>query len=100
VIENEDSLFEIVVGLDRDYIELIGSIRFEYLSSSSIDLFFDRIKIEDIDSVIWHQLYLRSRHRLVYEPNSIPWNRFNDWTFRPGKSDSPWSGLICYLCEK
>jgi hypothetical protein len=55
---------------------------------------------EAINSDIWHQLHLRSRHRLVYERNSIPLNRFKDLIFRSADSDSPWSGLICYLRER
>jgi hypothetical protein len=100
LIDNEDSLIELILGLGPNYFELIGSIRFEYLSSSSIDLFFDQISFEDINADIWHQLHLRSRHLLVYERNSIPRNRFKDLIFRSADSDSPWSGLISCRCEE
>jgi hypothetical protein len=55
-IENEDWLLESIFELGSQYFELFGSVRFEYLNSSSIDLFFENVCFEDIDSLIWHQL--------------------------------------------
>jgi hypothetical protein len=61
-ISNEDWLLAFIIELGPLYFELLGSVRFEYLNSSSIDLFFKHIEIEDIDSTIWTQLWHRSRH--------------------------------------
>jgi hypothetical protein len=57
-IENEDWLLKLIIELGSTYFELFGSVRFEYLSCSSIDLFFEHIHFEDIDWNILHQLWL------------------------------------------
>jgi hypothetical protein len=97
-ILNEDWLLQFIFGIGSSYSELIGSIRFEYLSCSSIDLFFEHTNIEDVTDEIWHQLWIRSRHQPVYDMKIFPTNRFTSFVNR--SPDSPWSsGLIYHLCQ-
>jgi hypothetical protein len=105
-ISNEDWLLRMIFELGSKYFSLFGSIRFEYLSSSSIDFFFENISFEDIDSDIWHQLWIRSRHRLIYSSTELSLNRFKNCVSRTrpsnpnSDSDSIFSGLIHHLCEE
>jgi hypothetical protein len=96
-ILNEDWLFQFLFDLGSSHSELIGSVRFEYLSPSSIDFFFEHTNVSELTSEIWAQLWNRSRHRIVYDIKTFPPNRFTDGVTR--SPDSPWSGLICYLCK-
>jgi hypothetical protein len=96
-ILNEDWLLQFLFDLGSSYSELIGSVRFEYLSCLSIDLFFEKIKFEELTKEIWDQLWNRSRHRIVYDVKTFPQNRFTGFVNR--SPDSPWSGLIHYLIE-
>jgi hypothetical protein len=99
-IPNEDWLFEHVMKLGSSSFELFGSIRFEYLSASSIDLFFKHFCFENIDSGIWDQLWSRMRHRIVFHYHDLSLNRFTDFVTRTPQSDTPFSGLICHLCHE
>jgi hypothetical protein len=109
-ITNEDWLLELIVKLGSKYFELLGSVRFEYLSCSSIDLFFENVDFVDIDSGIWHQLWIRSRHHLIYASNELSLNRFKNCFSRSPQSDSDsasasasaslFSGLIHHLCDE
>jgi hypothetical protein len=103
-IANEDWLLQMILELGSSYFELLGSVRFEYLKCSSIDLFFSHICFEDLDCGIWHQLWLRSRHRLIYSSNELNLNRFtNCFSSTPpsgSTSSSLFSGLIHHLCQK
>jgi hypothetical protein len=101
-IENEDWLLKLIIGLGSSYFELLGSVRFEYLNSSSIGLFFELVCFEDIDSGIWHQLWLRSRRCLIYSLDELSLNRFKNGLSRSPQSNSSslFSGLIHHLCEE
>jgi hypothetical protein len=99
-IENEDWLLKLIVELGSKCFEMLGSVRFEYLSPSSIDLFFKNVRFEDINSDIWHQLWIRSRHRLVYSSNELPRNRLTNCLTRSPQSVSLFSGLIHHLCDE
>jgi hypothetical protein len=98
-IENEDWLLEFIFELGDKYLELIGFVRFEYLSLSSIDLFFERINFEDLNSDIWHQLWNRSRRRLIYDQNDLLIDRLKDFEKCSVDCESPFSGLICRMSE-
>jgi hypothetical protein len=50
VVENEDSLFEVIVGLGSDYYCLVDYLRFEYLTVSSISRFVEMIDISQLSS--------------------------------------------------
>jgi hypothetical protein len=96
-IVNEDWLLQFLFDLGSSYSELIGSVRFEYLSSSSIDFFFEHMNFSELTSEIWHQLWNRSCHRIVYYIKTFPLHRFTDFVIQ--LRDSLWSGLICHLCK-
>jgi hypothetical protein len=96
-ILNEDWLFQVLIDIDSLYFELIGFVRFEYLSSSSIDFFFEHVSFDNLTADIWHQLWIRSRHRIVYDTKIFPLNRFRNCAIR--SPESPFSGLLCHLCE-
>jgi hypothetical protein len=107
-IENEDWLLKLIVEFGSKYFELFGSVRFEYLNCSSIDLFFENVCFEDIDSNIWDQLWNRSRHQLIYSSNELSLNRFKNCLSRNPPSESNassvstslFSGLIHHLCSE
>jgi hypothetical protein len=96
-IESEDWLFHFVLELGQSHLTLLGDVRFEYLSSSSIDEFFERIDFDELDSRIWQQLWNRCLHPIFYGPKEIQWNRFIGLVKR--SPDAPWSGLIFHLTE-
>jgi hypothetical protein len=98
-IQNEDWLFEKIFNLGPSYLKLLGKVRFEFLSQSSIDFFFEHFCFEDMDSDIWHQIWLRSRHEIVSDKTNIQNqnDRLKDIVIR--LPESPWSGLIHYLSE-
>jgi hypothetical protein len=96
-ILNDLGLLQLIYDLGSLSSELIGSVRFEYLSPSSIDLFFEQITVERLTEVMWHQLQIRSRHRIVYGMKMFPLIRFKSCLVP--SPESPWSGLICHLCE-
>jgi hypothetical protein len=96
---SEDWLLELIFELGPLHSQLIGEVEFAYLSCRGIDLVFERLSISELDERIWHQLWLRSRHRIVYDPTELVPN-INRY---PGSvtrcPDSPWSGLIAHLSE-
>jgi hypothetical protein len=96
---SEDWLLELILELGPLHLKLIGEVEFAYLSSRGIDLFFERISISELDERIWQQLWIRSRHRIVYDPTEFVRNvnRYPGSVTR--SSDSPWSGLIAQLTE-
>jgi hypothetical protein len=101
-VVSEDWLLEKIFELGQSHLTLIGDIRFEYLSPRGIDLFFERISIFEMDDRMLQQLWIRSRHRIVYSPTDIVCDdgRYSDLVCR--SPDSPWSGLIAHLgrlCE-
>jgi hypothetical protein len=75
-IENEDWLFELIFNLGPSYSKLLAEVRFELLSQNSIDFFFEHFCFEDLDSEIWHQIWLRSGHKIVYDGTEL--RREND----------------------
>jgi hypothetical protein len=101
-IVDEDWLLKLSIELGLKCLELLGSVRFEYLGSSSIDLFFEHICFENIDPGIWHQLWLRSHHRLIYSSNELSLNRFKNCSTRRPQPDSAsmFSGLVHHLCDE
>jgi hypothetical protein len=99
-ILNEDWLLEKILHHDPIYFELIGCVQFKYLTTSSIDLFFNHVRFEDINHDIWHQLWHRSRHRLIYSSSDLSLNRFKNCISRFPQSSSSFSGLICHLCSE
>jgi hypothetical protein len=78
---------------------LFGEVEFANLSCRGIDLFFERISISELDERIWHQLWIRSRHRIVYDPTELVRNVNRYTGFVARSPDSPWSGLIAHLTE-
>jgi hypothetical protein len=98
-ILNEDWLFELIVGLGPSYSGLIGEVKFEFLSTSSIDFFFEHFGLDQLDDHIWRQIWIRLRHRIVDEGNDTE-RKSQRWkdTFR-SPPESPWAGLISHLSE-
>jgi hypothetical protein len=98
-IPNEDWLLEFIFKFGRSHSQLIGEVRFEYLSPTSIDLFFERISIDELTDRIWQQLWNRSRHRIELDFNFNLYlnGRYIECLKRT--PDSPWSGLISVLSE-
>jgi hypothetical protein len=96
---SEDWLLELIFELGPLHLKLIGEVEFAYLSCRGIDLFFERISISELDERIWHQLWLRSRHRIVYDPAELVRNVNRYPGFVTRSPDSPWSGLIAHLTE-
>jgi hypothetical protein len=99
-IPSEDWLLNFVLELGGLYSTLLGDIRFEYLSPSSIDILFKHISPHSIDDRLWYQLWNRCRHRIVYDSTDISdilWNRCPGFVQR--SPDSAWSGLISHLTE-
>jgi hypothetical protein len=52
-----------------------------------------------LDERIWHQLWIRSRHRIVYDLTELARNANRYPGFVTRCPDSPWSGLIAHLSE-
>jgi hypothetical protein len=69
-IVDEDSLLNIILELGRDYFDLLGHVRSEYLSQSGIDRLLTTISISDVDCGLWSSLCRRLR--LFVEPPSNP----------------------------
>jgi hypothetical protein len=59
VVENEDSLFEIIVNLGSDYYCLFDYLRFEYLNVSNISRFIEMIDLSSLSSKMWSSLCVR-----------------------------------------
>jgi hypothetical protein len=73
------------------------------LSVNWIDFFFEYFCFEDLNSDIWHQIWLRSRHKIVYDGTEICHKTAQTAELKNivnRHPESPWSGLICYLCEQ
>jgi hypothetical protein len=96
-IPNEDWLLEMIFTLGPRYSMLLREVRFEYLSPSSIDWFFERVCFDSLDSVVWERLQIRCRHRIVYDRKEMMLNRFTRWVTRSADSQLPFSGLISRL---
>jgi hypothetical protein len=96
---SEDWLLELIFELGPLHSQLIGEVEFAYLSCRGIDLFFERLSFSELDEKIWQQLWIRSRHRIVYDPTELVRNvnRYPGIVTR--SPDSPWSGLIAHLTE-
>jgi hypothetical protein len=97
-IENEDWLFHFIDNLGPLYSKLFGCVRFEYLSTTSIDHFFEHFCFDEMNTEILEQMRLRMRHPIVYQRNELPFHRFTN--FHVNRSpESPWSRLIAHLTE-
>jgi hypothetical protein len=96
-IETEDWLLNFVIELGPSYSELIGDVRFEYLSPSSINCFFEHIQIHELNQGIWQQLWNRCRHRIAYDSGQNLLKGLRGGVVRSPESDSPFSGLISHL---
>jgi hypothetical protein len=96
-IETEDYLLKFVIELGPSYSELIGDVRFEYLSSSSIDLFFEHIQLNEVDEGIWQQLWHRCRHRIASDGSQDFRTGLRSLLIHCPESGSPFSGLISHL---
>jgi hypothetical protein len=97
-IPSEDWLFDLLFSFGPQYLRLIGLVRFEYLSVSSIDTFFERISIDELNEDIWHQLWVRLRHQVVYSSDDIPRESLKDFVLP--SPDSLSSGLISHLRDE
>jgi hypothetical protein len=96
-IPNEDWLLELIFTVCPGYSELLGEVRFEYLSPSSIDLFFERVSFEELDCAVWARLRIRCRHRLVYDSSELTPNSLTGCVTRTADPQLPFSGLINHL---
>jgi hypothetical protein len=97
-IENEDWLFKFIVDLGPLYSRLFGCVRFEYLSTTSIDHFFENFGFDEMNDEILEQMRLRMRHPIVYQRNELSFDRFTEF-YVNRSPESPWSGLIAHLTE-
>jgi hypothetical protein len=95
-IESGDWFLDLILDLGSDYRNLVSSVRFEFLSSFSINRFFDSISYSDVDERLWLKVMNRARHEIVYNADDIPLQRFIG-CFR--STDSPFSGLIDHLTK-
>jgi hypothetical protein len=75
-IENQDWLFHIIDDLGPLYSSLFGWVRFEYLSATPINHFFEHFCFDDIDERIHEQMRLRMRHQIVFPRIELPFHRF------------------------
>jgi hypothetical protein len=98
-VPSEDWLLNLVFELGHLHLKLLGDLRFEYLSVSGIDAFFERISISELDNGIWQQLWNRSRHRIVYDPREIVQSIDRCPALVKRTPESPWSGLIAHLTD-
>jgi hypothetical protein len=98
-IENEDWLIELIFNLGPSYSKLLGEVRFEFLTQNSIDFFFENFCIENLDSDIWHQIWLRSRHKIIYDGTEFRRENARLKSVVTRMPESPWSGLISYLSQ-
>jgi hypothetical protein len=64
-IEKEDWLIEFIFDSRLSDSKLPGEVRFDFLTQNSIDFFFENFCFENMDSDIWHQIWLRSRHKMM-----------------------------------
>jgi hypothetical protein len=95
-IESEDWFHNLILGFGSDYQNSRYSARFEFLSSFSINRFFDSISYSDMDERLWLKVVNRARHEIVYNAEDIPLQRFVG-CFR--SAESPFSGLIHHLTK-
>jgi hypothetical protein len=93
-ILSEDSLLDSILELGRDYFELLGTLRSEYLSVTGIDRLLNAISIEEVDGELWSSLCRRLR--LFVKPSSIPEFRFCLKQFNLDQS-RPFDGIISSL---
>jgi hypothetical protein len=96
-IGSEDWLLNFILELDDSYWCLINHVRLSYLSPEAIDLLFQSITLDQLDDHLWRQIQDRMRHRIIFDIDEIPRNRFHGHTI--GDPDSPWSGLFSHLGE-
>jgi hypothetical protein len=96
-IPSEDWLFEFIFSLYPGSSALLGEVRFEYLSPSSIDLFFERVSIDELNYAVWDRLRIRCRHRLVYDQSELSSNELRGCVTRSPDAQSPFCGLIGHL---
>jgi hypothetical protein len=104
-ILSEDSLFDFIAdrGIER-YFELLGFVRFEYLSADRVKIFCSQNLDMNIsmNSMIWHQLC--NRLNLPVDDSGVfrDSNRYSVTSFKhvEFESSSPLSGIISYLTAK
>jgi hypothetical protein len=93
-IPSEDWLLELIFALYPRSSALLGEVRFEYLSPSSIDLFFERVSIDELNSAVWDRLRIRCRHRLVYDRSELSSKELSGCVTRSPDPQLPFCGLI------
>jgi hypothetical protein len=96
-IPNEDWLLKYMLELGSAYSGLMGYVHFEFLSRESIDLFFEKISISELNDHIWEGMKNRMRHPLLYNREELLSSRLSKPATR--EPDSPWLGLISCLAE-
>jgi hypothetical protein len=97
-IESEDALLGFLLELGREYWDLLGMIRSEYLSVSGMDRLLNAISAEDINESLWSSL----RHRLrlsVDRDSSTKVGRFHRPWFEYDSS-RPFDGIISHLTRE
>jgi hypothetical protein len=92
----EDSLFELISSLGRDYAPLLRYVHCEYLSCQGIERYVDAIGVEQIDGYVWSSISNLLRHSVGDPPpySSRFIQRLLEFRFREG---FPFSGMISYL---
>jgi hypothetical protein len=99
-IENEDWLIKLIFNLGHSYSKLLGEVRFELLTQNSIDFFFEHFCFEEVVSDICHQIWLRSRHKIIYDTTEFRREKARLKSVVIRIPESPRSGLISYLCQQ
>jgi hypothetical protein len=98
-LESEDWLLSLLISLGSDFVSLLGHVRFEHLSPSSIDSFVAAISYSSLDSRLWSSICRRLRHRIVLETEDHSTLRSRE-VGRVFDPSSPWSGIISFLTSQ
>jgi hypothetical protein len=95
-LESEDWFLDLILGFGSDYRNLVYAVRFEFLSSCSMNQFFDSISYSDLDERLWLKVMNRARHEILYNADDIPLQRF---VGRFRSTESPFDRVIHYLTK-
>lgn len=98
-IESENSLFDFILdrfSSDESYSTLFKYIRFEYLDAEHIDLFFNCVYPDYIDSVLWESITNFIKNCIQKSP---PRRNISKGTFEY-KTEGPFNGIISHLRQE
>lgn len=97
VLDNEDSLFNFLKDLGKNFYYLFSYVNFQFLSESSIDDFFKNFPYNKMTNGIWESLYRYFKY-INSDDSDHSNQRFTSKEF-PLKNN-PFDGIFAYFCEQ